>query len=328
MEEVLGVKKYDLYPHPSIRYRPDFKLNEGVYVNVDGLYWHSDARVKDTYHYKMREAYEPLGWHILQFYENEVFNKPHVVFSAVDACLDRNISIGTEKLKISGLSKTVARDFIAFNSLEPFCEKSKYLALINKNGKQMLVVGYREYPNECVLTNICSLSGVEVKGGLALILEELKSLGVTRFKHTINLRYQTASALVVLGFEETNTETGFVWTDRKRTYPTETEPQEGWNKIYHAGMRTLEMKVAEKDVKLVWPHKEWFAAYKRLGGISDQMTFLAQQQIFENLTIDAYIKNGTDGARKLAWSKWVAHIKDPKEANRYFEAVDSVTAYS
>ena len=45
----------------DLNYRPDFKLNDKIYLNVDGLYWHSNEQKENNYHFNIRKEFENNG---------------------------------------------------------------------------------------------------------------------------------------------------------------------------------------------------------------------------------------------------------------------------
>ena len=61
--ELLGknlfkVEHFNKYVDKELRYRPDFKLSDMIYVNVDGLYWHSEHQKNKNYHFNLRIDFE------------------------------------------------------------------------------------------------------------------------------------------------------------------------------------------------------------------------------------------------------------------------------
>src|SRR5690606_680537 len=64
-------------------YKPDFKLTDNIYMNVDGLVWHSEIYKDPHYHMKMREDFNGSGLELLQFRADEIYEKPDIVKSII-----------------------------------------------------------------------------------------------------------------------------------------------------------------------------------------------------------------------------------------------------
>jgi hypothetical protein len=80
-------------------------------------------------------------------------------------------------------------------------------------------------------------------------------------------------------------------------------------------------------------NREIFDNYKKAKGKHDFDTFLKNLKKFYELTLANYVGDGPDSddepqSREEAYGLWVSYIKSPKEANRYFRAVDDFSAYS
>lgn len=78
--------------------------------------------------------------------------------------------------------------------------------------------------------------------------------------------------------------------------------------------------------------KEIFNNYKNLGGKHKYDKFVKNLEKFYDLTLEIWIFGmyTEDGpqSREEAWELWTKYIKSSKEASRYFEAVDTFSAYT
>lgn len=101
VENKLGLKKLNQRCLKNSNFRPDFKLSDSIYMNIDGLYWHSELYKDRKYHFGMRQAYENEGKRILQFYQDEIYDKWDIVKSIIDYTLYKNqIKISARKCEI------------------------------------------------------------------------------------------------------------------------------------------------------------------------------------------------------------------------------------
>jgi predicted DNA-binding protein YlxM (UPF0122 family) len=112
VEEKLEIEKYSQNPLSKSHFRPDFKLTEDLYLNVDGLYWHSEINREKDYHFKLREAFQAENKQILQFYEDEIYNKWSIVESIINARLGKiRNKINARECEIVALDQETAQLF-------------------------------------------------------------------------------------------------------------------------------------------------------------------------------------------------------------------------
>jgi DNA-directed RNA polymerase subunit RPC12/RpoP len=257
--EVTGHKRYDK-PSPVTKnkgkYRPDFKLTDKIYANADGLYWHS-TYVYD-YHRTMRLSYEREGLRILQFYEDEVYNKPLIVRSIV------NVIIGSVSRKLNArdmvlvkLDRKEANNFLDKNHLIGKSFIASHVGLRTKNGELVMVTSYRiTKEGVIVITRNCSVLDTIVRGGISRLLKYVKQLNseAIGFSTQIDLRYADGHGLELLGFEKISERLGYQYTDGhtrrdKRQFRVAAGVNErkeaaerGWFRIYDAGKSTYVLK--------------------------------------------------------------------------------------
>ena len=74
---------------------------DNVYVDIDGLYYHS-AMVKDDneYHREKRLGYEAAGLRLIQIREDEFIERPEVVRSLLHNLRGENKALGARKCKV------------------------------------------------------------------------------------------------------------------------------------------------------------------------------------------------------------------------------------
>ena len=90
-----------------------------------------------------------------------------------------------------------------------------------------------------------------------------------------------------------------------------------------------------ESCKEVEPFPQWFAEYRRLDGGHTEEEFAKNLDMFFEITMNIYVSGDPqkpDGtfweSREEAYEYWVRKISSPVEAARYFDAVDTVTAYT
>lgn len=238
----------------NLPYKPDFKINENLFVNVDGLYWHSRANKSKNYHINLRKSFEQQNIKILQFHENEIKTKPNIVKSIVDSKTGKiKEKIHARKTTIQTVSQSEANMFLEVNHLMGKIA-AKHIGLYHEN-KLVTLLSYKHFTNNdsCHIERFCSLCNVIVVGGFTKLLSALeKLLEAKEYMYWVDLRYGTGDHLLSHGFVWKRDTLGWKWTDGMQTFNrlrcranmddrklSEKEHAEelGWERIYDAGQR-------------------------------------------------------------------------------------------
>lgn len=212
--------------HPDLSYKPDFKVSDTLFVNVDGLYWHSADVLADRvdspvrYHLRYRQSFESKGLRLLQFTEDEVRDKTDIVVSII------NNAAGKIEDKVYARetvpSKTPAEEakvFFSDNHLMGY-SRCKYVGLYF-NGKLVSSLGYVIKSRELRVERFCSLLATVVVGGFEKLLKFVSDSEAGKFDKVVNwvdLRYGTGTHLLNKGFVVDKETLGWRWTDLKLTY--------------------------------------------------------------------------------------------------------------
>lgn len=241
-EGIFGLKKYDKCPSYKlpVQYRPDFKISDSLFVNVDGMYHHSDSCKSDNYyHFDLREGFEREGLRIVQFRAEEVYKKSAIIKAMVDVISERSLRIPAQQLTAGEVSPNAAKKFLIENHLKGFVSGS-YLGLFEGSDLKM-VLAYRRRQNSVVkIVRICPRIGFSIENGLLTLIKALLSKETDAKKVTawVDLRHSTGKSLLAVGFEPICTRLGWRWTDYLRTFNQRTlKPEVAKAKIYDAGQR-------------------------------------------------------------------------------------------
>jgi len=239
----------EFYNKKILSYRPDFRINNHTYANVDGLYWHSELVNKDNfYHYNMRKSYEDFGLQIFQFRADEIYNKIEVILSIIS---DNNFNISSKETIIGEVSSSDARQFLTRNHL------GSSIGLRNiglyYNGILISLLSYTIRSSELSIDSFSSKLYNNVIGGFSkLLLYAEEGSEINKIKYWVNLRYDSGKYLKELGFVKDMEILGWKWTDLNKTYDrakclenmddrclseNEHAKELGWVKIYDAGQR-------------------------------------------------------------------------------------------
>jgi|GEM_PF-3844301 len=180
------------------RYRPDFKISDDIFVNSDGLYWHSEKHLKRTYHFDLRKTFEDEGKRIFQFREDEIYHKTDIVKSILDNASGKVIKIYARNSKICFPKNW--KQFLETNHLMGAAQGSSVIGLERENEIVSLMT-YRFRNGILKIERFCSKIGHVVIGALSKILAELKrQLDVKEIHSWVDLRYGDGKSLYKMGF--------------------------------------------------------------------------------------------------------------------------------
>ena len=233
-------------------YKPDFKLSDFIYVNCDGLYWHSELFRNKWYHFNMRICYEKAGRRIVQFRSDEIQFKFPIVRSMINNMLGKSIRVYARKTIIKEVIQSEATGFLNNNHIMGNC-KAKHVGLY-RNKILVCLFSYKIYNKKLDVVRFCSLLDHAVIGGFSKLLKYVEKLCTNLPIHYwVDLRYGTGNFLLNQGFvQKKKDELSWKWTDRKYTHNrrkcqanmderrlTQAEHAEelGWVQIYDAGQR-------------------------------------------------------------------------------------------
>ncbi len=234
----------------GLSYRPDFMV-EGIFINTDGLYWHSELQKDIYYHFEMRQEFEKAGLRIMQFRQDEVIYKAPIVKSIIDNALGRNLNKkDARKCTVVKVSPQDAKVF--------FCENH---LMGNRNSKASFGLYYHGVLISCLavlvqngemeIARFSNKRGFSVRGAFSrLLATTVKEFGPRTIISYCDLRYATGTSYVKNGFVLEGISLGWQWTDGEHTFnrmqcranmderrlsQKEYALELGWYKIYDAG---------------------------------------------------------------------------------------------
>lgn len=218
--EKLGLSKFNGgILAEGVSYRPDFKISEEVFLNVDGLYWHSQKIDRDkNYHFKLRERFEKAGLRIIQFRSNEIKNQIQIVKSIIDNAAGRTFKkIHARKCVVGFVDASRAREFLKQNHMMG-PSNSRFMGLYHDD-ELVSLIGFKVREGVADIDRFASAVGLNVVGGLSKLINHLcRSERLTKIKYWVDLRYGTGRSLEKLGFEFCHDTVSWQWTDFKNTY--------------------------------------------------------------------------------------------------------------
>lgn len=233
--------------------KPDFKIKENLYVDIDGLYWHSTATKKDPkYHFQKRLAYESNNLRLFQFRDIEIINKPDIVKSIINNQLEKNTTIFARKCDLVSVPWLDAVSFLEHNHLQGQGSPATSFGLYYKNELSMLIC-CRQKKDGIEISRLCTKNNYHVIGGFSRLLNAVKNIYNPRFIASwCDLRYANGKGYEKVGFKKIRDVLSWAWTDHNFIYHrlrcrtnmddrklTEQEyaKELGWYRLYDAGQR-------------------------------------------------------------------------------------------
>lgn len=233
-----------------LKYRPDFHIGN-AYVNIDGLYWHSqkvEDRDKD-YHFKLRQAFENDGKRIFQFRADDVKYRMPIVESMINNFNGNSKEkLFARKCEVVIVDPKEARGFLTTNHMMG-SSNSKFIGLYS-NGELVSLMGYKNHNGVVDIDRFATKLNTNVVGGLSRLLSAVKKkTSPVLIKYWVDLRYGNGASIEKCGFKFARDVQSWQWTDFTNTFnrlkckATATKSQHevaaesGLWQIYDAGQR-------------------------------------------------------------------------------------------
>jgi hypothetical protein len=204
-----------LFDKKLFSYRPDFKLSERLYLNVDGLYWHSDIFKDNLYHFNLRAKFEENNIQIIQIREDEINFKLPIILSILKNKINNdNVKVFGRNTAYRKVSHSEASLFLKNNHLMGSV-KAKHIGLYAEDNL-VSVLSYKEYNDKIKIERFCSKINTNVIGGFSKLLSKIPT--DKSIHYWADLRYGTGDYLSNLGFVINKETLGWKWTNFRNTY--------------------------------------------------------------------------------------------------------------
>lgn len=140
--------------------------SDGLAIEFDGLYWHSELKKPDVYHLRKTEDCEANGIRLIHVFEDEWNYRMDIVKSRISGLLGKNGTVYARDCEVRELTAKEADDFLEENHIQGKCV-SKWRYGLFKEG--VLVACMTFGPgrfSECTeLLRFCTLKYTGVTGG-------------------------------------------------------------------------------------------------------------------------------------------------------------------
>lgn len=254
VEEKLNIIKFDKRIFDDNKYRPDFKLSDNLYLNVDGLYHHCELFSHPNYHFKLREKFHENNLTLLQFYEDEIYNKWSIIESIINNKLGKiDSKFGARDCEIKKVNKQDSFEFYSKNHMMGSFIFAKHFGLY-KNNDLISLMSVRLINNEMYIERFCSKLNHVISGAFQRLLKYTISLyNPHQVVSFCDLRYANGRSYKEAGFKLENISQGWCWTDLENRFnrmmckatidKTERENANAkkWYKLYDAGQAKFKL---------------------------------------------------------------------------------------
>jgi hypothetical protein len=250
-----NLDKYNVSPKEfKIRNKPDFRIehnNKVLYINIDGLFWHSVVRrKKKDYHLQLQKDFTNNKQTIFQFREDELRDKGTIVKSIVQNYFGlSSAKYAARKLKIKKNSYSESREFFENNHL---MGSSKAISYGLYDGDDLVCcIGIKVKNGVLDVVRFATKNFCSVAGGLSKLLSHVIKIYKPRIVLSwCDMRYSTGQSYQKLGFKLEKTSLSWRWTDFEKTFnrlkcranmddrnltQVQHAKELGWHQIYDAG---------------------------------------------------------------------------------------------
>lgn len=220
------------------RYADFYLPDNNIIIEVDGIYWHSDAINTDKYyHLKKKELYNKYNYQSIFFRENEILNKFDIVTSIINNKLNLCQRIYARKCKIELVSGSFVKEWLDANHLMGHGSGKAYV--LKFNNEIVACMQIIEHKNYIEIDRFCTQLNTTIIGGFSKLLNCLLKYNknITTF---IDKRYGNGSYLSNFGFKLVTLYPSFVWVKNNKvvhrmTYPSNSGYVNGYNKLWDCG---------------------------------------------------------------------------------------------
>lgn len=212
-------ERFEHVPEGIKHYRPDFKL-KNIFIDVDGLMYHSELHKAQNYHSKKREVYTAAGYKLLQFRQDELCLKQEIVRSMVLSKAGMiGKSIFARDCEVRKLSQKESDEFLNKTHLMGASRGATSIGLFCSNILVSCMTYKKIEHNGIEIVRFSNDLFTSVVGGFSKLLEHAISQTSPRYVQSfVDLRYGDGESLLTTGFELIKTHISFKWTDGVKTF--------------------------------------------------------------------------------------------------------------
>ena len=228
----------------------DFFLpDHNLIIECDGLYWHSEAVIKDKYYHKNKlELYNKHGYRALFFREDEIRDKFHIVKSIICNAIGQNERrIYARHCTAEELMSDDAAQFMEAYHLMGKGSGRTFALIYKDEIVSALRIRKSHKPNFHEISRYCCVPHTTIVGGFSKLLKFAHStMFFPAILTFIDRRYGVGDYLPKLGFNMMGNSPSFKWTDgensfHRMSFPGNSGYSKGMVKLWDCGQARFEM---------------------------------------------------------------------------------------
>lgn len=258
------ISKYNKFPleDRSIARKPDFRLEKNgkvLYINTDGLYYHSELCLANDYHYDLYDRFKSSNLRMMQFRWDEVRDKGDIVRSMIlNYFGEHEKKLAARKCIIKLVGKIESKEFLSKNHLMGVCTSSTNYGLYFENQLvSLMCIQNKEERVEII--RFGTKNNIAVRGGFSKLLAHVVKIHKAKIINSFcDLRYASGQSYYKLKFVNKGRTKSWMWTDLIHTFnrlkcranmddrgltQEEQAKEFKWYKIYDAGQVKFELEL-------------------------------------------------------------------------------------
>jgi len=234
--------------------KTDLVIDESnLVIEADGLFWHSDARIKDNkYHLTKKNDYKACGYESLFFRQDEIYFKREIVKSIISNKLKLNkVKYFARKTYIEEVKdQRIINTWFLENHLMGGGQ-GKVFGLFSKDTKELLsAIQIKNKGKEIYeISRFCNKLNISVVGGFSKLLSFVeKTINPKEIITFIDERYGKGEYLNFFGFSFVSKHLSFQWTEGSTTchrmrFPNNSGYENKMFKIWDCGQAKYTKKI-------------------------------------------------------------------------------------
>lgn len=184
-----------------------FIPDKNIAIEIDGLYWHSDAKIKDkNYHLMKQNMCQSIDVRLIHIFEDEIRDKWQIVKSRIKAALGLTpYKIQARKCTVKEIDSKLANKFIEKYHIQGSAKSSVNMGLFYKNRLCAVMTFCKSRFNkkyEWELLRYCTLSNFNVIGGAGKLLRYFRNEYKSSVISYADKRWSDGKLYKQLGFNE------------------------------------------------------------------------------------------------------------------------------
>lgn len=219
---------------------------QNVAIEYDGLYWHSDLKIKDKeYHLNKTTKCNENGYRLIHIFEDEWLNKIEIVKSIIESALHKEKNnINVSECECKEIGDIAYQKFLMTNHIDGY-EKSDIRHGLFYNGELVSVIGFNKLSDDSYIMNrYCNKNHYCINGSEKVLMNKfIGDIHPSKITVHMDKRYDNSKPYEEFGFKhKSDTDPIAFYTNGKERFVSiNNEKVSGYYRIYDCGKSIFEM---------------------------------------------------------------------------------------